>query len=86
MRIRIYGAGRVEDIQSLTPGFVQRIIKKTGRPDDFFDSPQGSFAGIGNLASGPSAEAISRLETDVRNIGKTATQSQANFPQSLETQ
>ena len=69
------GFGRIEDIDSLSPGFVQGIVKESGRPDNFVDSAEGSFVGFPDLETDPdSQELLQNLDTRIAELGKAALQ------------
>ncbi len=55
-------------IKSLSPGFVKAVVTKVGRPDNFVDSPEGSFVGLPDIDADPAArEVIESLNAEVQS-------------------
>jgi hypothetical protein len=56
-------------IKSLSPGFVKEVVERTGRPDNFVDSPEGSFVGMPDVDSDPASQRVlSSLEERLRGF------------------
>jgi len=56
-------------IKSLSPGFVKAVVTRVGRPDNFVDSPEGSFVGLPDIDADPAArEVIESLNAEVQSM------------------
>jgi|GEM_PF-3331263 len=57
------------EINSLSTEFVEQVAEEYGKPDNFVESADGTFAGLPNVDTDPDANALlKRLERDLESL------------------
>jgi hypothetical protein len=62
-----------KSIESLSPEFLEAVVEYSGRPDNFVDSPEGSFVGMPDIETDPSSiEIMKQLDETITELGARA--------------